>query len=106
MRTSEERVAELHRRMRERRIARFRIISIGMSAACLALVTLFSVYISRLPVWDPNAASGGITASIFANHSALSLAVVAIAAFCLGAMVTVLCYRLRQHMMDEERRDD
>ena len=106
MRTSEERVAELHRRMCARRAARLRRVSAGVIAACLVLVLLFAVEISRLPVRGTNAAFIGAAASIFTEHAALGFIVVAIVAFCLGAMATALCYRLRAHMADEEKHDD
>ena len=110
MRTNDERVAELHRRMRarermkERR--RYRIVGSSAVAAGIALVTIFAAVISQTPVQAPVTASGGVAASIFAENAALGCVVVGLFAFCLGALVTVLCFRLKNHAEGEESDDD
>ena len=108
MRTSEERVLELHRRMDEmkRQKARRRYVQTcaGAFAACLAITVLLALGVSGLPERAQNAASGSMTASVFAGSPALSYIVVALAGLILGVMVTVFCFRLRNRM--EDRRDD
>ena len=110
MRTSEERVSELHRRMDLRRRAkarrRYRLACASAVAACLAAVLLVAVAVSRVPVQAPAAVSGGIAASLLADHAALGVVLVALVAFCLGVTVTLLCVRLRRNMEKEEKRDD
>ena len=105
MRTSEERVAELHRRMAELRKKRQRrkylLSCAGAVAACLELAVVTALVIANTPLQPPAAGTAGYTASIFAGYEHLGAIVVAILAFCLGAMVTVFCYRLRRHMEDE-----
>lgn len=110
MRMNEERVAELHQRMRarermkERR--RCRALGAGAAAAGIALVVAFAAMISQTPVQAPVAASGGVAASIFAENAALGCVVVGLLAFCLGALVTALCFRLKNHAEDGEDDDD
>ena len=109
MRTSEERIEELHRRMSMRRQekARRRDAAISASAICagLAVAVLLAVVIARVPVQAPNAAAAAATASIFADRMALGYVVVALLAFCLGALVTVFCFRMKKHR-EEKPSDD
>lgn len=110
MRTSEERVKELHRRMRcrkqERLDRRLRLTYAAVFAVCITAAVLFSLGVSRMPVEVTGAAAGGATASIFAVHGMLGYAVIAIFAFCLGAAATLLCYRLKQRGKHGEGKDD
>ncbi len=102
MRTSEERVRELHRRMEDmqwsRKHRRYVISSAAVCAACLMITVILACVVAGLPVESPIAGSGSYTASIFTNYSTLGYVVVALLAFCLGALVTVFCFRLREHM--------
>jgi len=109
MRTSEQRVGELHRRMKLRRRARARrnrMIGVSAVALCLAAALIFAVGVSRSSVQIHGLNAGGVTASIFAEHEALGFVLVALVAFCLGALVTVLCHRLASRRDDRERWDD
>ena len=110
MRTSEERVAELHRRMdalrHARAIRRYRLTCAAAYAACLAITVLLALGISRLPA-QPNAtAPGGMMGSMFTQNGTLGYIVVAVLALCLGALVTALCYRMKRRMEDGEKRND
>ena len=102
MRTSEERVQELHRRMEDlqwsRRHRQYVIASIMACAACLVIAIILAISVAGLPAGNPIADSGNYTASIFTDYSALGYVVVALVAFCLGALVTIFCFRLREHM--------
>ena len=110
MRTSEERVAELHRRMDAMRQSKNRrkYISIcaGLCAACLVVAVGFAVMIAKNPVQPPIQAGSGATASIFAEQAALGYVIVALVALCLGVMATLFCFRLKRRMEEEEKRDD
>ncbi|MBQ1385428.1 MAG: hypothetical protein II510_08205 [Erysipelotrichales bacterium] len=107
MRTSDERISELHKRMDTRRyqkdLRKYRLQSGLMAAGCLAIVIALSFVMSGVSVQNPDALPGGISASIFADHTVLGYVVIALLAFSLGAFVTVFCYRLKRHM---EERDD
>ena len=97
MRTSEERVQEMHRRMgtlKTAKIRRYRRISAVFCAACFALTVGLALVMS-----------GSAAASIFTGREALGSVVIAILAFCLGALVTILCFRVRKHT-EENRNDD
>lgn len=109
MRTSEERIVELHRRMEVARQAERRKQYLQMGAvagASLAVLLLIAIGVSRLPVQPAGVGSDGMTASIFASSSALGYIVVSLAGLCLGALATVFCFRMKRHMKEEERRDD
>ena len=101
MRTSEERVDALHQRMDalEQTIEtrKFRTRSAVIASAGLILAVALALIISNLPVAMPGAAEQGATASIFTDHGALGYVVVALLAFILGGLVTVLCFRLKQN---------
>ena len=108
MLTPEERVAEVYRRaavlQKKRQRRQYLLSCAGAVAACLALAVVMALVIANTPLKSPTAGTSGYTASIFAAQEYLGAIVVAILAFCLGAMVTVFCYRLHRHM--EEEHDD
>ena len=110
MRTSEERVTELHRRMEKLRRAKTRrklkSVCAAMYAACLALVAGFATIVARSPAPVSTQVSGGAGASIFAEHAVPGYIVVAIVAFCLGVLLTLFCFRLKRHMEEEGKGDD
>ena len=101
MRTSEERVRELHRRMdameqqKDRR--GYLIRCTAMTAACLAVAVVFALMIAHAPIQVPDMETGGAAASIFTGNEVLGYIVVALLAFLLGALVTVFCFRLKRH---------
>ena len=108
MRTSEERVRELHRRMKAMEKAksrrRARLMCAAVCTACLALTVALALVIASLPIRSTGMIAGSAAASIFADNTSLSYMVVALLAFCLGALVTVFCFRVKKH--GKENRDD
>ena len=106
-RTSEERISELHRRMtameKNRNRNRYRIISTAVCAACLAVTVIMAVVIAQLPVQAVSPGIGGASASSFVDHTVLGYIVVALIAFCLGALVTVLSFRMKKHAEEKEK---
>ena len=109
MRTSEERVQELHARMntltetKNRR--RFILTSAAAFAVCIALTVAMALMISKLPVRIPGESGESAAASIFAEHEALGYVVIALLAFCLGSLVTIFCFRIKKHL-EEKQNDD
>ena len=105
MRTSEERITEMHRRISARKQLRlrrrYRFVGASLYVFCLVLVVFFSVGISRLPAQESDAISSGAAASIFAGHAPLGFVVVALLALSLGVMVTVFCHRLQMHAKEK-----
>jgi hypothetical protein len=108
MRTSEERIAELHRRMRV--LAGEKQLCFAFTeafAVCLIAVILFAVGISRVPmVVAFETIPASFSASIFSNHAALKYIVVGIVALCLGILITLFCSRVKYNMEKEEESDD
>ena len=108
MRTNEERVKELHRRMmhrkKEKNIRKYALQCAAACAVCLVITVVIAFVIAHAPVPAPSVGADGVSASMFAGHALLGYVVVALLAFCLGAVVTVFCFRLRKHM--EEKDDD
>ena len=107
MRTSEERVQELHERMgimrNEKRRRKYMMQCTAGGAACFAVMMILAIIISNIPVQDVPGSQDGISASIFADHMVLGYIMIALVAFCLGASFTIFCFRLKKHM---EERDD
>ena len=101
MRTSEERVDALHRRMdalkQKNDLRKQRILTAVTAAAGLLTAIFLALVVSNVPFQAPEAADQGAAASIFADHGALGYVVVALMAFLLGALVTILSFRLRKH---------
>ena len=106
MRTSDERVAELHKRMdtlkKDRDDRTFRVWSAVAFASAFALTIALALLIWKLPFKMPETGIDGATASLFAENEGLGIIVTAILAFLLGSLVTVLCYRIKKHQ-DEKR---
>ena len=109
MRTSEERINELHRRMNVMEEAKRRRGYVMKCAAayavCLAVIIVTAIAASGTPVVIGDAEAGAAAASIFARHGQLGYLAVGIMAFCLGALTTVLCFRLRKRTKEKESDD-
>ncbi len=108
MRTSEERLDELHRRMDKRtsnkKSCDYILRSAAVCIAGLAITVACALLIAKAPYSNPGAAESGIPGSIIATQSVLGYIVIGILAFCLGTIVTIFCFRLRKHL--EEKDDD
>ena len=70
------------------------------------IALLLSLLISATPAQGLGAVNGSAAASIFADRAMLGYVVVALLAFCLGALATILCARLKAHPADGETHDD
>ena len=109
MRSHEERIAEVKRRIaekeRRRRQQQERIAAVFGVAACLAVIVGVSFFmpdvVNRM---EPSMSSGFETAaSIFHSGAALGYIVIGLLAFLLGVCVTVLCFRLRQMSREDDQ---
>lgn len=110
MRTAEERVEELHRRTAALRQAKLRrrnrLLGGAAVCICLALSILFAAAVAHASASASGAMPAGAAASIFADHAGLGFVLVAVVAFCLGALVTILCFRLKMQREDGETKHD
>jgi len=109
MRTSEERVRELHRRMDGMRRSRHQLYLLtctAAGAAGLAASILLALMLSQLQVHSPGVMTAGASASIIVDHAVLGYTLIAVVAFSLGVLLTVFCSRLRREMGEEEKNDD
>ena len=112
MRTSEERIRELHCRMdvmQEKEIHRRYVARCtAAAAACLAVAVLLAAVISQAMarVSEYPGGAPAFSGSIFADHEALGYVVTAFLAFCLGTLVTILCFRLKRREKTEGQQDD
>lgn len=108
MRTSEERVNEMHRRIEtlKRKNARRAELAreAGMGALCLGAAVGIALAAAAAPKFTAAAGEETLTGSIFASRPALGYIAVALAAFCLGGLFTMVCFRLRSRK--EEKTDD
>ncbi len=109
MRTSEERVKELHRRVNEMKntqnVRRYRIVCSVAFAACLALIVGVAIFVSKTNIQPSDVNLSSAAASIFTDSSMLGGVVVSLLAFILGVLFTVFCYRLKRHMKESARDD-
>ena len=110
MRTTEERVAAVKRRIREseaRRSRRRRYALAAVStAASLVFLVILSVFMTEIvKSAEPGGYAGfGMTASIFSGNSVYGYMIIGFIAFGLGVCVTLLCLCLRR--LDENGRED
>ncbi len=111
MRTYEERISELHERANglaeAKRLRRFCLAAVSLYAAGAAAAIALALGVSRVTrqTAAPGAAYPG-SASIFAQGSPFGYVLVMILAFCLGALVTVFCLRLRRVMNKKDPFND
>ena len=111
MRTYNERVEELHLRMlaleHSKAVRKVRLVSTAAYGICAMISAFLAVMISSVRIQTTGELGGGATASIFADHAALGYVVVALLAFCLGALVTIICHRMKKQLIKkEDSRDD
>ena len=108
MRSHEERIAEVRRRIaekeRQKRRKQRRIVAISCIAACLAVIVGVSFVMPGIVGQiEPGASSGFETAAtILGGGTALGYMVIGLLAFILGVCVTVLCFRIRQLNKEEQ----
>ena len=108
MRSHEERIAEVRRRIaekeRQKRRKQRRIAAISCIAACLAVIVGVSFVMPGIVGQiEPGASSGFETAAtILGGGTALGYMVIGLLAFILGVCVTVLCFRIRQLDKEEQ----
>ncbi len=111
MRSTEERLAQLHiradRLARVRRTKRFAFTCAGAGLSCAVFLAalIFAVY-SAEPASADLTVSPALTASILVRGGALGCVLISIAAFSLGVVFTVFCYRLKRRMTEKDRKDD
>ena len=108
MRSHEERIAEVRRRIaekeRQKRRKQRRIVAITCIAACLAVIVGVSFAMPGIiGQIEPGASSGFETAAtILGGGTALGYMVIGLLAFILGVCGTVLCFRIRQLDKEEQ----
>ena len=110
MRSNEERVAEVKRRIaekeRQKKLRRSRIAAVSAVAACLVLLIGASLAMPGIAESIQTGDYSGFetAASMYGGGAALGYIVIGLLAFLLGVCVTVLCFRLRQ-MCREDGQD-
>ena len=100
MRSNEERVAEVKRRMeqkkRQEELHWSRIVMVSAVAASLLFIAGLSFFMPGIAgqISTDGYSHYGMTASIFHNSSALSYIIIGLVAFILGVCVTILGVRI------------
>ena len=112
MRSNEERVAEVKRRIaekeRQKKLRRSRIAAVSAVAACLVLILVLSLF---MPGIAGQLRPGGysdyeMAASMFGEIGALGYIIIGLLAFFLGVCVTILCFRIRLLNREEQSVED
>ena len=112
MRSNEERVAEVKRRIaekeRQKKLRRSRIAAFSAVAACLVLILVLSLF---MPGIAGQLRPGGysdyeMVASMFGENGALGYIIIGLLAFLLGVGVTILCFRIRLLNREEQSMED
>ena len=108
MRSHEERIAEVRRRMaekeRQKRLRRGRIAAVSGVAACLAVIVGASLSMPGIVNQIEWGTSSGFetAATILGGSAALGYIVIGLLAFVLGVCVTILCFRIRLLNKEEQ----
>ena len=111
MRSHEERIAEVKRRIAEKehrkRLRQRRIAAVFGVAACLAVIVGVSLsmpdMVNRMEFGTP---SGFETAAtMLGGSAALGYIVIGLLAFILGVCVTIVCFRIRLRNKEEESKE-
>lgn len=112
MRSNEERVVEVKRRIaekeRQKKLRRSRIAAFSAVAACLVLIVVLSLF---MPGIAGQLRPGGysdyeMVASMFGENGALGYIIIGLLAFFLGVCVTILCFRIRLLNREEQSVED
>ena len=112
MRSNEERVVEVKRRIaekeRKKKLRRSRIAAVSAVAACLVLILVLSLF---MPGIAGQLRPGGysdyeMVASMFGENGALGYIIIGLLAFLLGVCVTILCFRIRLLNREEQSVED
>ena len=112
MRSNEERVVEVKRRIaekeRQKKLRRSRIAAVSAVAACLVLILVLSHF---MPGIAGQLRPGGysdyeMVASMFGENGALGYIIIGLLAFLLGVCVTILCFRIRLLNREEQSMED
>ena len=112
MRSNEERVAEVKRRIaekeRQKKLRCSRIAAVSAVAACLVLILVLSLF---MPGIAGQLRPGGysdyeMVASMFGENGALGYIIIGLLAFLLGVCVTILCFRIRLLNREEQSMED
>ena len=112
MRSNEERVVEVKRRIaekeRQKKLRRSRIAAVSAVAACLVLILVLSLF---MPGIGGQLRPGGysdyeMVASMFGENGALGYIIIGLLAFLLGVCVTILCFRIRLLNREEQSMED
>ncbi len=101
MLTGQERIEAMHRKAAEietrQRMVRANVIGTLSAAASLVLIIALAVNMPLLMTGVSGGAGSEYSGSILADSPVLGFVVIGVIAFILGALVTVLCYRLRKY---------
>lgn len=105
MRSHEERIAEVRRRIaekeRQKRRKQRRIVAISCIAACLAVIFGASFVMSGISgQMTPWISDGYETAATILGGAAPEYIIIGLLSFLLGVCVTILCFRI--HLLDKE----
>lgn len=112
MRSNEERVVEVKRRIaekeRQKKLRRSWIAAVSAVAACLVLIVVLSLF---MPGIAGQLRPGGysdyeMVASMFGENGALGYIIIGLLAFFLGVCVTILCFRIRLLNREEQSVED
>ena len=112
MRSNEERVAEVKRRIaekeRQKKLRRSRIAAVSAVAACLVLILVLSLF---MPGIAGQLRPGGysdyeMAARMFGENGARGYIIIGLLAFLLGVCVTILCFRIRLLNREEQSVED
>ena len=118
MRSNEERVAEVKRRIeqnkRQEELQRSRIVMAAAVAASILFIAGLSAFMPGIAgqISTDGYSHYGMTASIFHNSNVLSYIIVGLASFILGVGITILGVRIhhlgktQQSAMDKEDEED
>lgn len=105
MRSHEERIAEVRRRItekeRQKKRKQRRIVAISCIAACLAVIFGASFVMSGISgQMVPGISSGYETTATILGGAAPEYIIIGLLSFLLGVCVTILCFRI--HLLDKE----
>lgn len=112
MRSNEERVVEVKRRIaekeRQKKLRRSRIAAVSAVAACLVLILVLSLFMPGIAgQLRPSGYSDyEMVASMFGENGALGYIIIGLLAFLLGVCVTILCFRIRLLNREEQSMED
>jgi len=105
LRTAQEKIADLHIRMEQRRETKEKRKTAGLGAATCVLALCLAAFVFSRGTSHGGGLAGMYSGATMFFEDAGAFVLVAVAAFMLGVVATLLCLRMKKRSAEEARKN-